>query len=65
VTDNTFPPGWDEERAGRLLAQYETQSEDEAAADDEAAAVAARRTLMVVPNELVPIVRDLIRKQGK
>jgi hypothetical protein len=36
-----FPPGWDEERARRVLEHYENQSEDEAAAEDEASFVAS------------------------
>jgi len=32
-----FPPGWDEERVGKVLAHYEEQTEDEAVAEDEAA----------------------------
>jgi len=37
MTDNRFPPGWDEERVRRILAHYELQSDEEAAAEDEAA----------------------------
>jgi len=32
-----FPKGWDEERVRRVLAHYETQTEEEALAEDEAA----------------------------
>ena len=34
---NKFPPGWDEERVQRVLAYYESQTEEEAVAEDEAA----------------------------
>ena len=34
---NKFPPGWNEERVQRVLAHYESQTEDEAVAEDEAA----------------------------
>ena len=37
MTNNQFPPGWDEERVRRILAHYELQSDAEAAAEDEAA----------------------------
>ena len=37
MTDNRFPPGWDEERVRHILAHYELQSDEEAAAEDEAA----------------------------
>jgi hypothetical protein len=32
-----FPPGWDAERVKRVLAYYESQSEEEALAEDETA----------------------------
>ena len=32
-----FPPGWNSERVKRVLAHYESQSEEEAVAEDEAA----------------------------
>ena len=60
-----FPPGWDEERVQRVLARYETQTEVEAVAEDEAAFEAPRHTVMEVPTELVPAVRELIAKHGK
>jgi hypothetical protein len=34
---NRFPPGWDEERVQKVLARYETQTDDEAVAEDEVA----------------------------
>jgi hypothetical protein len=30
MAKTNFPPGWDEERVQKVLAHYETQSEDEA-----------------------------------
>ncbi|NMX21885.1 hypothetical protein C5S30_05525 [ANME-1 cluster archaeon GoMg4] len=59
---NKFPPGWDEERVQRVLAYYESQTEEEAVAEDEAAYEHEYegRTIMEVPKELVPKVRDLI-----
>ena len=44
-----FPPGWDEQRARRVLEHYENQSEDEAVAEDEASFGAAAGTLMAIP----------------
>lgn len=58
-----FPPGWNEERVKKVLAHYESQSEDEAVAEDEAAYEAAGQTVMEVPNDLVPAVRELIAKR--
>jgi hypothetical protein len=57
-----FPPGWDAERVKRVLAHYEAQSEEEAVAEDEAAFEALGQTVMEVPTELVPTIRELIAK---
>jgi hypothetical protein len=65
MPQNRFPPGWDEERVQRVLAHHQTQSEDEAVAEDEAAWEKHGQTLMEVPSELVPAVRELIAKHGK
>jgi hypothetical protein len=62
---STFPPGWDEQRVQRVLEHYESQSEDEAVAEDKAALDAAAGTVMDVPKELVPQVRELIAKHKK
>lgn len=57
---NKFPPGWDEERVRRVLAHYEQQTEDEAVAEDEAARENRTQTMMQVPRELVPKIRQMI-----
>ena len=57
-----FPPGWDEDRVKEVLEHYEQQSEDEALAEDEAAFEDPNQTIMEVPTELVPEVRELIAK---
>ena len=62
MKQNRFPPGWDEERVKRVLVHYESQTEEEAVAEDEAAFEAADQTIMEVPTELVPKVRELIAK---
>jgi hypothetical protein len=63
MTQNRFPPGWDEARVKRVLAQYEAQTPDEAIAEDEAAYESTTHTAMEVPVELVPQVRELIAKR--
>lgn len=60
-----FPPGWDAARVQRALAHYEQQSEEQAVAEDEAAAEDSTQTLMEVPRELVPAIRELITKRGR
>jgi hypothetical protein len=57
-----FPPGWDADRVKRVLEHYASQSEEEAVAEDEAALEVAGQTVMEVPTELVPRIRELIAK---
>ena len=57
-----FPPGWDAERVKRVLAHYESQSEEETVAEDEAAFEGLGQTVMEVPTEIVPAIRELIAK---
>lgn len=63
MTDKRFPPGWDEERVRRVLEHYEHQSDEEALAEDEAAFESTTHTVMEVPVDLVPAVRELIAKR--
>ena len=60
-----FPPGWDEQRVKRVLSHYESQTEEEAVAEDEAARDDTLGTMMAVPTELVPEVRELIARHKK
>ncbi len=62
MSKNRFPPGWDEKRVKGVITDYESQSENEAVAEDEAA---MGGTVMAVPAELVPEVRELIAKHKK
>jgi hypothetical protein len=57
-----FPPGWDEERVRKVIANYEQQSEEEAVAEDEAAFQQSPQTVIEVPKELLPAIRELIAK---
>lgn len=60
-----FPRGWNEERVRTVVAHYENQTEDEAVAEDEAAYKAEGQTVMIVPTELVPAIRQLLgRRRG-
>lgn len=59
-----FPTGWDEDRVKRVLEHYESQSEDEAVAEDEAAYEDPAQTFMEIPNDLVPVVRELLAKKA-
>ena len=57
-----FPPGWDEDRIQRVLEHYETQSDEEATAEDEAAYESITETIMRVPVDVLPAVRELIAR---
>lgn len=63
-TEPNFPPGWDEERVRQLLEHYEGQTEAEAAAADEAAFEDPAYATMLIPQELVPAVRDLLARHA-
>jgi hypothetical protein len=63
MRQNRYPNGWDEERVRRVLEHYDGQSPEEALAEDEAAYEDPTQTMMEVPVELVPEVRDLIAKR--
>ena len=60
---NRFPPGWNEERVRKVLAHYEQQTEEEAVAEDEAAFEDSTQTVIEVPKELLPAIRELIAKR--
>jgi hypothetical protein len=60
-----LPTSWDDAKVKRVVEHYESQTGSEAVAEDEAAAQLDGQTLMEVPNELVPTVRDLIAKRRK
>lgn len=59
-----LPEGWTPERVERVIDHYETQSDEDAAREDEAAFEASGETLMFVPSELVPVVRQLIAERA-
>jgi hypothetical protein len=62
MNQNKYPPGWDEARVKSLIAHYDEMDDNALLAEDEAAKEADGQTVMVVPTELVPAVRELIAK---
>jgi hypothetical protein len=62
MSENKFPADWDEQKVRRVLAHYETQSEEDTLAEDEAG-IQPSDTVMNIPYELVPKVRELIAKR--
>ena len=65
MRQSQYPPGWDEQRVRRVLAHYEEQTEDEAVAEDEAAYEDRTHSVVEVPVDLVPAVRQLIAKRKR
>lgn len=63
MKQNSFPPGWDEAKVRRVLEHHENQTDEEAIAEDEAAFESRTDTVMAIPNDLVPAVRELIAKR--
>jgi hypothetical protein len=63
MTNDSFPPGWNEERVRKVLDHYEHQSGDQAVAEDEAAFADHPETVISIPVELIPVVRELIGRQ--
>lgn len=62
MKQSQFPPSWDDKQVQKVIAHYEAQTEEEAVAEDEAAFEDQTQTVMKIPMELVPIVRELIAK---
>ena len=64
MIEQKFPPGWDADRVKQLADQYERLSEDEQTAEDEQAAhQASGQTVISVPDELLPAIRQLLATQ--
>ena len=59
-----LPTGGSEDKVQRVLNHYEHQTEDEAVAED-AAGLEPPATVMNVPRDLVPKVRELIAKRQR
>jgi hypothetical protein len=62
MSQSKFPAGWDEEKVRRVLAHYEQQTDEDALLEDEAG-LEPPETVMNVPHDLVPKVRELIAKR--
>jgi hypothetical protein len=61
-----YPKGWDEARVKRLIAHYESLSEEEQVAEDEAAvAEQAGQTVITVPDTLLPQIRQMLADAGQ
>jgi len=65
MKQSKFPPGWDEQKVRRVLEHYEQQTDEQAVAEDETAFEESNQTVMEVPRELVPTIRELIAKHKR
>jgi len=65
MKQSKFPPGWDEQRVRGVLEHYEQQTDEQAVAEDEAAFEDSTQTVMEVPTDLVPTIRELIAKHKR
>lgn len=64
-SNTNLPAGWDEARVQRVIAHYESQTEDEAIAEDEAAFIDSAYTVMLIPCDLVPAVQTLLTEADR
>jgi len=62
MSETKFPTDWNEQKVRRVLAHYEAQTEEDALVEDESG-VQPSDTVMNIPHELVPKVRELIAKR--
>ena len=64
MNQNKFPLNWDEKRVQKVITHYEKQTADEATAEDEVAFEDSSQTVIQIPQELIPVVRELIAKHS-
>ena len=61
MNEPRFPAGWDAARVERLIGHYAQLTEDEQVAEDEAAArERPGQSVVVVPEALLPAIRQLL-----
>ena len=65
MNESGFPAGWDADRVKRLIDYYENLSEDEQVAEDEAAVERDGQTVITVPEELLPAIRQLLAAHAR
>ena len=59
---NVYPPGLDAKQVQEIIEYYDSLTEEEWIAELEAAYEDPNNTVMVIPTELVPAVRELLVK---
>jgi hypothetical protein len=64
MNQTNFPAGWDAKRVEQLLKHYEGLSEEQQVAEDEEAArEQAGQSVITVPENLLPAIRELLARQ--
>lgn len=59
---NRFPKSWNQEKVQKVVSHYERQTEEEALGEDEALFSDPNKTVIEVPRELLPVIREMIAK---
>jgi hypothetical protein len=59
---NRFTKGWTDEKVRSVFSHYERQTEEQALAEDEAVSSDPANTVIEVPGELLPAIREIIAK---
>jgi len=59
---NRFPKGWNQQKLHEVISHYERQTEEEALAEDRALFGDPNKTVIEVPRELLPVIREMIAK---
>jgi hypothetical protein len=60
MKENRFPLGWNQQRVRKVLDRYEAQTDEGAFAEDEGSFEDDAETIIKVPGQLVPAVREII-----
>ena len=60
MTEQTYPPGWNQERTKSLIEQYNQMSEEDFEKEDELASDGVGQTVISVPSALLPAIRQLL-----
>ena len=61
MNQSRFPKGWDEDRVKNLIKREESLTEDQQTAEDDAAvAELDGQTVIIVPDALLPEIRQLL-----
>ncbi len=60
MSENRFPPGWDENRIKAVFEYYATQAEDESHTGSELGVDSSEKTVMEIPTALVPEIQEMI-----